>query len=43
MRYLYCPKCGTKLIGKAAGDDGDVLFGKKKKRTVSGSVKENMR
>lgn len=26
MRYLYCPKCGTKLIGKAAGDDGDVPF-----------------
>ena len=26
MRYLYCPKCSTKLVGKAAGDDGDVPF-----------------
>ena len=26
MRYRYCPQCGTKLIPKKAGDDGDVPF-----------------
>lgn len=26
MRYIYCPQCGIKLIGKTAGDDGKVPF-----------------
>ena len=26
MRYVYCPTCGTKLIPKAAGDDGNVPY-----------------
>lgn len=26
MRYKFCPICGTKLIEKAAGDDGNVPF-----------------
>ena len=26
MRYEYCPKCGAKLIDKAAGDDGMVPY-----------------
>lgn len=26
MHYKYCPECGTKLVGKDAGDDGDVPF-----------------
>ena len=26
MHYKYCPDCGTKLIEKHAGDDGDVPF-----------------
>lgn len=26
MHYKYCPDCGNKLIGKHAGDDGDVPF-----------------
>ena len=26
MRYLYCPKCGRKLIEKLAGDDGLVPY-----------------
>lgn len=26
MRYIYCPLCGTKLIPKKAGDDGDVPY-----------------
>ena len=24
MKYSYCPQCGGKLIGKRAGDDGQV-------------------
>ena len=26
MRYIYCPLCGSKLIPKLAGDDGDVPY-----------------
>jgi len=26
MRYVYCPKCGTKLTEKLAGDNGAVPF-----------------
>ena len=26
MRYIYCPHCGTKLVQRAAGDDGEVPF-----------------
>ncbi|MDO4870094.1 MAG: NUDIX domain-containing protein [Bacillota bacterium] len=26
MRYKYCPQCGSKLIEKAAGDDGLVPY-----------------
>lgn len=26
MHYKYCPECGTKLIDKKAGDDGEVPF-----------------
>ena len=26
MHYKYCPECGTKLIGKFAGDDGEVPY-----------------
>lgn len=26
MHYKYCPECGKKLIGKAAGDDGYVPY-----------------
>lgn len=26
MRYTYCPDCGEKLIGKAAGDEGLVPY-----------------
>lgn len=26
MRYIYCPKCGRKLIEKKAGDDGAVPY-----------------
>lgn len=26
MHYIYCPKCGRKLIDKQAGDDGKVPF-----------------
>ena len=26
MRYNYCPQCGTKLIKRPAGDDGNVPF-----------------
>ena len=26
MKYDYCPKCGSKLNPKAAGDDGEVPF-----------------
>ena len=26
MKYNYCPQCGTKLIQKPAGDDGNVPF-----------------
>lgn len=26
MRYIYCPKCGSKLGTKAAGDDGEVPY-----------------
>ncbi len=26
MHYKFCPKCGTKLIDKAAGDEGNVPF-----------------
>lgn len=26
MHYIYCPKCGLKLIDKTAGDDGYVPF-----------------
>lgn len=26
MRYKFCPDCGSELIGKHAGDDGDVPF-----------------
>lgn len=29
MRYLYCPKCGSKLIDKPACDGGDVPFSEK--------------
>ncbi|WP_390410667.1 NAD(+) diphosphatase [Lacticaseibacillus jixiensis] len=24
--YTYCPTCGTKLVPKAAGDDGDIPY-----------------
>lgn len=26
MHYKFCPECGTKLIEKEAGDDGQVPF-----------------
>lgn len=26
MHYKFCPECGSKLIGKPAGDEGDVPF-----------------
>lgn len=26
MRYKYCPECGNLLVGKHAGDDGDVPY-----------------
>ena len=26
MHYKYCPECGMKLIGKIAGDDGEVPY-----------------
>lgn len=26
MKYIYCPTCGSRLIGKTAGDDGEVPF-----------------
>lgn len=26
MRYKYCPECGTKLVGRLAGDDGEVPY-----------------
>lgn len=26
MRYKYCPICGSKLINKQAGDDGNIPF-----------------
>lgn len=26
MHYIYCPKCGEKLVNKPAGDDGNVPF-----------------
>lgn len=26
MRYVFCPKCGTKLVPKLAGDDGEVPY-----------------
>lgn len=26
MRYLYCPQCGAKLVGRPAGDDGTVPY-----------------
>lgn len=26
MRYKYCPLCGTKLIPREAGDDGNIPF-----------------
>ena len=26
MRYKFCPECGTKLIDKIAGDEGNVPF-----------------
>ena len=26
MRYHYCPECGTKLVGRTAGDEGDVPY-----------------
>ena len=26
MRYIYCPKCGSQLKNKPAGDDGEVPF-----------------
>lgn len=26
MKYVYCPLCGTKLIKRSAGDDGNVPF-----------------
>lgn len=26
MRYTYCPQCGKLLIGKSAGDDGEVPY-----------------
>ena len=26
MRFKFCPECGTELLGRAAGDDGEVPF-----------------
>lgn len=26
MHYIYCPKCGEKLVNNPAGDDGNVPF-----------------
>lgn len=26
MKYIYCPQCGTQLIGKEIGDEGEVPF-----------------
>ena len=26
MRYRYCPECGTKLVPRLAGDDGEVPY-----------------
>lgn len=26
MKYIYCPQCGRKLVGKKAGDDGQVPY-----------------
>lgn len=26
MRFSYCPKCGTKLVEKVAGDEGEVPY-----------------
>lgn len=26
MRYIYCPQCGSKLIERAAGDEGNVPY-----------------
>ncbi len=26
MRYDYCPRCGKKLVGRRAGDDGNVPY-----------------
>lgn len=26
MKYIYCPQCGAKLIGKEIGDEGEVPF-----------------
>lgn len=26
MRFVYCPTCGTKLVLKAAGDDGNIPY-----------------
>ncbi len=32
MHYKYCPECGTKLVDKIAGDDGNVPFCEKCKK-----------
>lgn len=26
MRFVYCPRCGSKLVGKLAGDEGEVPY-----------------